>query len=283
MFLQSRPELGDVSRGEVVSINNYYRLFQDILTPVQLDGLRLLLLPFSQEEFNPTSDRKTAEPSLGVTCFDCHTNGHTSGQFHITPDVRPEQHRQRLDTVSLRGVFNQQIHGSKRSLRSVEDFTEFEQRSAYFNGDEIHAIKKGMNILDRIQVTSMAQMQNMLDFPPAPKLTLTGHLDPAKATPDELRGETLFFGKAQCATCHPAPSYLDNQMHDLHVERFLRGEAGDGPMKSFTLRGIKDSPPYLHDGRCLTLEDTVEFFNLVLATKLTTAEKQDLVAFLRAL
>jgi cytochrome c peroxidase len=241
------------------------------------------LTPFPQEEFNPTSDRKTAQPSLGVTCFDCHTNGHTSGQFHITPDVRPEQRRQRLDTVSLRGVFNQQIHGSKRSLRSVEDFTEFEQRSAYFNGDQIHAIKKGMNILDRIQVTNMAQMQNMLDFPPAPKLTLTGHLDPAKAAPDELRGEQLFFGKAQCAACHPAPSYLDNQMHDLHLERFLKGEAGDGPMKSFTLRGIKDSPPYLHDGRLLTLEDTVEFFNLIQGLKLSNMEKKDLVAFLRQL
>jgi cytochrome c peroxidase len=283
MFLQSRPELGDVSRGEVVSINNYYRLFQDILTAVQLDGLRLLLTPFSQEEFNPTTDRKTVQPTLGVTCFDCHTNGHTSGQFHITPDVRPEQRRQRLDTASLRGMFNQQIHGSKRSLRSVEDFTEFEQRSAYFNGDEIHAIKKGMNILDRIQVTHMAQMQNMLDFPPAPKLTLTGHLDPAKATPEELRGEQLFFGKAQCASCHPAPTYLDNQMHDLRLERFLKGEAGDGPIKAFTLRGIKDSPPYLHDGRCLTLEDTVEFFNLVQELKLTGTEKKDLVAFLRQL
>src|ERR1700726_3777948 len=264
MFLQTRPELGDVSRGEVVSINNYYRLFVDILTAVPLDGLRLLVTPFPQEEFNPTGDRKTAQPSLGVTCFDCHTNGHTSGAFHITPDQRPEQRRIRLDTVSLRGMFNQQIHGSKRSLRAVEDFTEFEQRTAYFNGDEIHAIKKGMNILDRIQVTNMAQMQNMFDFPPAPKLTVTGMLDPAKATADELAGQTLFFGKAQCSTCHPAPVYLDNQMHDLHVERFLKNEAGDGPIKAFTLRGIKDSPPYLHDGRALTLEDTVEFFNLVL-------------------
>jgi cytochrome c peroxidase len=283
MFLQNRPELGDVSRGEVVSINNYYRLFADILTAVQLDGLRLLVTPFPQEEFNPTSDRKTAQPSLGVTCFDCHTNGHTSGQFHITPDVRPEQRRQRLDTVSLRGMNRQHIHGSKRSLRSVEDFTEFEQRSAYFNGDEIHALKKGANFLDRVPVTHMAQMQNMLDFPPAPKLTLTGHLDPAKATESELRGEKLFFGKAQCAVCHPAPFYLDNQMHDLHVERFLKDEAGDGPIKSFTLRGIKDSPPYLHDGRCLTLEDTVEFFNLVQELKLTKEEKADLVAFLRQL
>ena len=283
MYLQSRPELGDVSRGEVVSINNYYRLFVDLLTAVQLDGLRLLVTPFPQEEFNATGDRKTAEPSLGVTCFDCHTNGHTAGQFHITPDSRPEQRRIRLDTVSLRGLFNQQIHGSKRSLRSVEDFTEFEQRTAYFNGDPIHAMKKGMNILDRIQVTHMAQLQNMLDFPPAPKLTLTGHLDPDKATPGELRGEKLFFGKAQCSVCHPAPFYLDNNMHDLHVERFLEDEAGDGPIKAFTLRGIKDSPPYLHDGRCLTLEDTVEFFNLVQELKLNQQEKADLVAFLRQL
>jgi cytochrome c peroxidase len=284
IFLSNRPELGDVSRGEVVSINNYYQLFKDILTPVQLDGLRLLLTPFPQEEFNPTDDRKTKDPNLGVTCLDCHINGHTTAQFHLNPDTRPQERRLRLDTVSLRGVFNQQIHGSKRSLRSIEDFTEFEQRTAYFNGDAIHAMKKGMNILDRIQVSHMAQMQNMFDFPPTPKLDpATGRLVRAKATASELRGEKLFFGKAQCGSCHQAPFYLDNQMHDLHLERFLKDEPGDGPIKTFTLRGIKDSPPYMHDGRCLTLEDTVEFFNIVLRVNLTTQEKRDLVAFMRQL
>jgi cytochrome c peroxidase len=283
IFLQNRPELGDVSRGEVVSLNNFHRLFKDLLTPVQLDGLRMLLTPMPQEEFNATDDRKTEQPSLGVTCFDCHVNGHTTGQFHLSPDIRPQHRRFRLDTTSLRGVSHQQIHGSKRSLRSVEDFTEFEQRTAYFNGDPIHAFKKGAFVLDRVVVSHMAQMQNMFDFPPAPKLNpVTGRLDPAKATVEERRGEELFFGKAQCATCHTAPFYLDHQMHDLHLERFLK-EPGDGPIKTFTLRGIKDSPPYLHDGRCLTLEDTVEFFNIVLQTNLTAAEKQDLVAFLRVL
>ncbi len=282
IFLQSRPELGDVSRGEVVSINNFRRLFQDLLTPVQLEGLRLLLTPLPQEEFNSTDDRKSREASLGVACFDCHVNGHTTGQFHLSPDVRPQKRRFRLDTTSLRGVFNQQIHGSKRSLRSVEDFTEFEQRTAYFNGDPIHAIKKGFQELPRSVIPHMAQLQNMLDFPPAPKLTVLGRLDPSKATESELRGEKLFFGKAQCAVCHPAPFYLDDKMHDLHVERFL-DEPGDGPIKSFTLRGIKDSPPYLHDGRCLTLEDTVEFFNLILERKLTKDEKTDLVTFMRQL
>jgi len=80
----------------------------------------------------------------------------------------------------------------------------------------------------------------------------------------------------------PPPFYLDPQMHDLRVERFI-AEPPLGPMKSFTLRGIKGSPPYLHDGRCLTLEHTLEFFNLVLERKLTRQEKADLVAFLRAL
>jgi cytochrome c peroxidase len=58
---------------------------------------------------------------------------------------------------------------------------------------------------------------------------------------------------------------------------------GDGPIKTFALRGVKDNPPYMHDGRLLTLDDTVEFFNLILNTKLSAQEKQDLVAFLRAL
>jgi cytochrome c peroxidase len=169
-------------------------------------------------------------------------------------------------------------------LRSVEDFTEFEQRTAYFNGDQIHAFKKGANILDRIQVSHTAQMQNMLDFPPAPKLNVaTGRLDPSKATESELRGEQVFFGKGQCANCHTAPFYLDHQLHDLHLERFLKDTPGDGPIKTFTLRGIKESPPYMHDGRCFTLVDTVELFNIVLQTKLSGQEKRDLVAFMRTL
>jgi len=123
----------------------------------------------------------------------------------------------------------------------------------------------------------------MFDFPPAPKLTVLGRLDPNKATESELRGEKIFFGKGQCGVCHPAPFYLDQLMHDLKLERFLADEPGDGAIKTFTLRGIKESPPYLHDGRCLTLEDTVEFFNLVLELDLSSQEKTDLVAFMRQL
>jgi cytochrome c peroxidase len=293
IFLTSHPELGDVSRGQLLTIKNYYELMVGIITPVQMEGLRLLLTPFPQEEFNQTEDRKVADQSLGVTCLDCHANFHTNAAFHQTPDVRPQAARFRLDTVSLRGLFNQQIHGSKRSLRSVEDFTQFEQRTAYFNGDHVSATRKGANLPDRTnQVAMMAQMQNIIDFPPAPKLDPLGHLDPSQATEQELAGEKVFVGKGRCGECHiPQTAFMDNNMHDLKLERFY--EIGhtvndlvmlpDGAIKTFTLRGVKDAPPYLHDGRLLTLADTVEFFSLVLRLKLTQPEKDSLVAYLLAL
>ncbi len=282
IFLTTHPELGDVSQGEVLNADNFDRLFRGLVTPVQLDGLRMLVMQLPQEEFNQTPDRKSPKPSLGVACMDCHVNFHTTGQFHLNPDTRPQLDRLRLDTVSLRGVFNQQIHGSKRSLRSVEDFTEFEQRTAYFNGDHIRAAKKGMFPIDRMLVPHMAQMQNMIDFPPAPKLDpMTGRLNRNKASKQEIAGEDLFFGKAKCAACHQPPAYTDHMMHDLQLERF--GAEGDGPIKTFVLRGIKDSPPYFHDGRLPTLEDTVEFFNVVGGLQLSKEEKANLVAFVRAL
>ena len=293
IFLTTRPELGDVSGGKVLTIRNFYETMVGIVTPVQMEGLRLLLTPFPQEEFNQTEDRKVADPSLGVACLDCHTNFHSNAAFHLTPDVRPQAARFRLDTTSLRGMFNQQIHGSKRSLRSVEDFTEFEQRTAYFNGDHVSATRKGVHLPDRPnQVAMMAQMQNIIDFPPAPKLDAMGKLDPTQASPQELAGEDVFMNKGRCAQCHtPQLSFLDNNMHDLKLERFYQpGKVTndqvaipDGPIKTFTLRGIKDSPPYLHDGRLLTLADTVEYFNLVLGLKLTQEEKDNLVAYMLAL
>jgi cytochrome c peroxidase len=293
IFLSQRPELGDVSQGKVLTIKNFYEIMDGKITPVQMDGLRQLLTPFPQAEFNMTDQRKTDEAQLGVACLDCHTNGHTNAGFHLNPDTRPQAARVRLDTPSLRGLFNQQIHGSKRSLRSVEDFSEFEQRTAYFNGDTVDAARKGVNEPDRAtQVSEMAQMQNMFDFPPAPKLLPdgSGHLDPALATDLEKVGEKVFFGKGQCANCHSGPAFLDQQMHDLHLERFFVMDTiddqlihGDGPMKTMPLRAIKDSPPYFHDGRLLTLDDTVEFFNLVLGLHLEEREKQGLVAYMRAL
>lgn len=291
IFLTTRPDLGDVSKGRLLTIDNFHDMFNGILNPKQIEGLRLLLTPFPQQQFNQTADRRTERPSRGVSCFECHANGHTNAGTHLVGDIRPQAFRHRIDTPSLRGVNIQRLFGSQRALKSVEDFTEFEQRAAYFDGDPVIATKKGVNPLERgSQVHFMAEFQALLDFPPAPKLNITGKLDPSKASEAELRGQDLFFGKAQCSTCHMPPYYTDNLMHNLKAERFYKPRlvngmmaSADGPIKTFPLRGIKESPPYLHDGRLLTLEDTVEFFNLILGTKLTDQEKRDLVDFMRTL
>ncbi len=128
----------------------------------------------------------------------------------------------------------------------------------------------------------MGDFNAILDFPPAPKLTPLMTLDASKATATELRGERLFHGKALCVKCHSGPAFTDDYMHDLQVERFFVCRP-EGPIKTFPLRGIKDSPPYPHDGRCPTLHDVVEFFNLVLELKLTKQEKEDIVAYLMCL
>ena len=291
IYLTTRPDLGDVSQGKVVTIDNYYELFNGILNPKQLEGLRLLVTPFPQQQYNQTEDRRSERPHRGVTCFDCHVNGHTNGATHLVGDIRPQEFRHRIETPSLRGVNIQRLFGSQRALKTVEDFTEFEQRAAYFDGDPVTATKKGVNILDRgSQVHDMAELEELLDFPPAPKLGIDGMLNPRSASQAELRGQTLFFGKAKCGSCHPAPYYTDNTMHNLQTERFYKPRmingmmaSADGPIKTFPLRGIKESPPYMHDGRLLTLEDTVEFFNLITELGLTAQEKADLVVFLRIL
>ena len=291
IYLTTRPDLGDVSQGKLVTLSNFNALFKDILNPKQLEGLRLLVTPFPQQQFNATEDRRSLKAHPGVACLDCHANGHTTASTHTVGDIRPNDHRHRIDTPSLRGVNVQRLFGSQRALKTVEDFTEFEQRAAYFDGIPADASRKGTNVLERgSQVHFMAEFQALLDFPPAPKLNVFGKLNPAKASENEMRGQEIFFGKGQCSTCHTPPYYTDNSMHNLKVERFFkevtingRKASADGPIKTFPLRGIKDSPPYLHDDRLLTLEDTVEFFNLVLELKLNEQEKKDLVTFMRVL
>ena len=131
----------------------------------------------------------------------------------------------------------------------------------------------------------MAQMQNIIDFPPAPKLDPFGPARPgARRREQELAGEKVFLGKGRCAECH-VPQHVVHGPTDARPEarallprRARRSTTSsrmpDGPIKTFTLRGIKDSPPYLHDGRLLTLADTVEFFNLVLGLKLDAGRRR---------
>ena len=279
LFLTTHKELGDVTNGREITLDNYYEIFDGLLTPEQMEGLKELLRPSATTWFNHTTHRLTEKPSKGVACLDCHVNGHTNGAVELGPDARPNLARLRTDTPTMRGNFNLMQLSSKRSIRSMDHFSEVEE---YFDGDPGMMQAIGPRAAKREVTNRMADFNAIIDNPPAPKLDPLMRLIPDKATPSELRGEALFHGKANCVQCHSGPSFVDDYMHDLQVERFYLGRP-EGPIKTFPLRGIKDSPPYLHDGRCPTLEDTVEFFNLVLQLKLNRQEKEDLVAYLLCL
>jgi cytochrome c peroxidase len=279
MFLTTHKELGDVTKGREVTLGNYYEIFNGLLTGEQMEGLKELLRPTPTTWFNQTEHRVTKEPSAGVACLSCHVNGHTNGAIELAPDSRPNQARLRMDTPSMRGNFDLMQLSSKRSIRSMDHFAEVEE---YFDGDPGLMQALGPRGAQKQIINRMGDFNAILDFPPAPKLGPLMNLRPAKATEAELRGEALFHGKARCVACHSGPAFVDDYLHDLQVERFYAGRP-EGPIKTFPLRGIKDSPPYLHDGRCPTLHDAVEFFNLVLELHLTREEKDDLVAFLLCL
>ncbi|HEX6707828.1 MAG TPA: hypothetical protein VF169_23995 [Albitalea sp.] len=97
----TRPDLGDVSKGRLVTLDNFEVLFREALNPKQLEGLRLLLTPFPQQQFNLTEDRRSLKPHMGVACFDCHANGHGNAATHTVGDIRPNELRHRIDTPSL--------------------------------------------------------------------------------------------------------------------------------------------------------------------------------------
>ena len=188
IFLTTRPDLGDVSQGKVVTVENFQEIFArhpERQGPGRHAAAGHAVPAAAVQRHGRPQDREPAGMQ-GVTCFDCHVNGHTSAATHLVGDIRPQSHRRRIDTPSLRGVNIQRLFGSQRALKTVEDFTEFEQRAAYFDGDQVSAAAKGVNPLERgSQVHFMAEVQELLDFPPAPGLDLV-----RQARPQEVRRRT---------------------------------------------------------------------------------------------
>ena len=296
IYLTTRPDLGDVSQGKVVTVDNFQELFAGILNAKDLEGLRLLVTQFPQQQFNATADRKTEKPAgmQGVACFDCHVNGHTSAATHLVGDIRPQiappphrhaqpARREHPAAVRLAAGAEDRSRTSPSSSSGRPTSTATRCRRRPRGSTRWSAAARS---------TSWRRSRSCSTSRRPRAWAWTASSTPRSSRPDspEMRGQTLFFGKAQCATCHPAPFYTDNLMHDLKVDRFYKTQTinglvatTQGPIKTFPLRGIKESPPYFHDGRLLTLEDTVEFFNLILELKLTSQEKADLVAFMRQL
>ena len=96
LFLTTHKELGDVTNGQEITFDNFYEIFDGLITPEQMEGLKELLRPTPTTWFNQTEHRITEKPSRGVACFDCHVNGHTNGAIELGPDARPNMARLRV-------------------------------------------------------------------------------------------------------------------------------------------------------------------------------------------
>ena len=121
-----------------------------------------------------------------------------------------------------------------------------------------------------------------------------------------VNGMKLFFGKAKCSICHNGPNFTDSGFHNIGVKQHgpLKKDLGryniskedfdKGAFKTPGLRHISRTAPYMHDGSEATLEEVVDFYNrggdvkenlspFITPLGLTSAEKKDLVEFLKAL
>lgn len=107
---------------------------------------------------------------------------------------------------------------------------------------------------------------------------------PAPISEEARRGRTLFFDeRVGCGSCHTSPLFTDLRTHDVGTavsasER--KGSAFDTP----SLRGVKSTAPYLHDGSAQTLRDVLTTANRDdrhgRTSGLSSAELEDLLAFL---
>jgi cytochrome c peroxidase len=132
--------------------------------------------------------------------------------------------------------------------------------------------------------------------------------DKGAVSESAVRGFELFRNKAGCGACHAPPLYTNNGFHntgvgfdkdvkepDLGRGKISKNEKENGAFKTPTLRSATTHPPYFHDGRAATFEEAVDFMlaggidnphrdeRMKKPVKLSKAEREDLLAFLRAL
>jgi cytochrome c5 len=164
---------------------------------------------------------------------------------------------------------------------------------------------------DYVAVTQMHALGNFSDPRLGPAYTFTSRIDlvapklpalrayelsltkpsvPAVADAAAVqRGRNLFFGMAQCSTCHALPNYTDVNNGVLHSATEI-GLDGTYAARSATklyrttpLRALALHPPYFHNGSAATLGDVVNHYDTQFHLGLTAQQKSDLVQYLRTL
>jgi len=119
--------------------------------------------------------------------------------------------------------------------------------------------------------------------------------DANRMSDSALRGRELFFGKANCTSCHSGANFTDEDFHDLGIGRDAEvpdlglfevtgNDSDKGRFKTPTLRDVSLTAPYMHDGSLATLADVVAHYvagaGELAPVPLNATEQADLVQFL---
>jgi CxxC motif-containing protein (DUF1111 family) len=104
------------------------------------------------------------------------------------------------------------------------------------------------------------------------------------------RGQTLFNGKAQCATCHTPPLFTEPgwNLHtpaEIGIDDFQANRAPDKRYRTAPLKGLwtHQRGGFYHDGRFAALQDVIDHYDSVFTLELQDQEKRDLIEYLKSL
>lgn len=245
----------------------------------------------------------------GISCSSCHISNESfsSGAVNSLPHINLGWNNYFL--------WNGKVNGALEDIMmfEVEDF--FQTDVSKFNNSAAYkdAFKKvyGVeNISSKDLAYALAQFFRVMVSANSLCDQYLNHT--VNLSPSQMNGFVIFTTeRGDCFHCHSLGLFTDNRFHNIGIDsvftgvnkgRFnITGNPSDlGLFKTPTLRNVELTPPYMHDGRFLTLEEVVDHYNTgvkhsstldPIMTKpskafglgLSLSERQDLVAFLKTL
>jgi len=299
-------DVSDVSRGrEIPLLARVATIEREPLPEVVLLGKRV---------FYNAADRRMSRDGY-VSCAGCHVEGGTDGRVWDYSDrgVHGGGLRNTKALLGSAGVAHGPLHW-RADMDEIQDFeillrTTLQGRG--FVSDAVFDTRRANWVFG----PSSAGLSPELDALAAYLATFdevnpSPHRQPGGVmTAEALAGEFIFHsGETGCARCHSGARFADSSL-----QREPAGESRDSPALPFTVhdvgtlskaagdfrrnalqaldtptvKGVWETPPYLHDGSAATLMDVITARNPDdrhgHTSQLTPSEKAQLVAYLKQL
>jgi cytochrome c peroxidase len=198
------------------------------------------------------------------SCHTCHVDGHTCGK--------------NFDTLNDDSYGNPKLTPTLRQVTHTGPWTWQGWQQDLGKGIEKSLTETMFGPKpSEDDIKALLAFVEALEHPPRPTVA------PGKPRDAVRRGQAIFADRARCGRCHRGDHYTSDHNYDLKL-------ASDGsPYKLWnppSLLGLTDRGPYLHDGRARTLDELLRKYYVpqeLGGEPLSSAEREDLIAFLKSL